>query len=54
MPEALREYPDLVKKHVCSDYEGMFRPAGAALKYPFLTPGSEQYADSSGTGITWY
>ena len=28
-----------------SDYGGMFREPGGALKHPFLTPGSDQYAD---------
>ncbi len=27
------------------DYQLMLRPAGGALKHPFLTPGSDQYAD---------
>ncbi|HEY5754102.1 MAG TPA: trehalase family glycosidase [Chthoniobacterales bacterium] len=35
----------LLRDRLCADYRGMFRPAGNALPHPFLTPGSEQYAD---------
>lgn len=34
-----------IRSHVCRDYESMYRKAGGALKYPFLTPGSQQYDD---------
>jgi putative isomerase len=40
-----RKYSDTIKKYIYKDYKGMFRPAGGLLKYPFLTPGSSQYAD---------
>ncbi len=35
----------IIRKHVLSDYHGMYREAGEGLKFPFLTPGSQQYAD---------
>ena len=35
----------LLRERLKGDYRGMFRPAGGALLHPFLTPGSEQYAD---------
>jgi len=38
-------YANLLRTRLSSDYRGMFRPAGRSLTYPFLTPGSEQYAD---------
>lgn len=34
-----------IRKHIQSNYQGMFREAGGNLPYPFLTPGSDQYAD---------
>jgi putative isomerase len=36
---------ELLRERLSGHYQGMFRPAGGALAYPFLTPGSEQYAD---------
>lgn len=41
----LEHYIDLIKTHVSENYRGMYREAGGNLPYPFLTPGSEQYAD---------
>jgi len=35
----------LIRKHLHSDYAGMLRDEGGAFKYPFITPGSAQYAD---------
>lgn len=35
----------LLGEHLRRDFRRMFRPAGGALAHPFLTPGSEQYAD---------
>jgi putative isomerase len=34
-----------LRNRLSENYQGMFRPAGQALGHPFLTPGSEQYAD---------
>lgn len=39
------QYREVIKKSIYKDYKGMFRKAGDALSYPFLTPGSTQYAD---------
>lgn len=39
------QYSDIIKKNIYKDYKGMFKEAGGALKYPFITPGSAQYAD---------
>ncbi|TJZ59996.1 glycoside hydrolase family 37 [Sphingobacterium olei] len=38
-------YRDVIKKHIYKDFKGMYRPAGKSLQYPFITPGSVQYAD---------
>jgi putative isomerase len=35
----------LIRKHVQSDYQGMFREQGGSFSHPFLTPGSSQYPD---------
>ncbi len=41
----LQGYIDLIREHVTNNYRGMYREAGGNLPYPFLTPGSDQYAD---------
>lgn len=43
--ETLQKYIDLIRHHLLRDYKGMFREPGGALTYPFITPGSESYAD---------
>ena len=40
-----KEYAIVIKKNIYNDYKGMFREEGNSLKYPFITPGSSQYAD---------
>lgn len=35
----------LIRKHILTGYEAMFREAGGELPFPFLTPGSESYDD---------
>lgn len=45
LPQETRRDIALLREVLSRDYPGMLRPAGDALKYPFLTPGSEQYAD---------
>jgi len=41
----LKKYIKLIRKNLSENYKGMFREAGGAMDYPFLTPGSDQYAD---------
>lgn len=43
--EEIQEYIRLIRKHIYDHYSGMFREAGGAFEYKFLTPGSEQYDD---------
>ena len=40
-----RRWSDLIREYGYREYDGMYRPAGGALRFPFLTPGSAQYAD---------
>ena len=43
--KATKEHRELIKQHIYSDYKLMYRqPTGGALIYPYLTPGSKQYA----------
>ena len=40
-----KDYRKLIKQHIYADYKQMYRqPEGGALIYPYLTPGSKQYA----------
>lgn len=41
----LQKYITIIRDHLHSDYKGMLREAGGALPYPFITPGSDAYAD---------
>ena len=34
-----------IRQHIQANYRGMYREAGDNLPFPFLAPGSEQYAD---------
>ena len=40
-----KDYYQIIKESIYRDYTGMFREEGGALKYPFMTPGSEEYND---------
>lgn len=42
-PAGSARYASVIKTHLYADYRGMFREPKGALKYPFLTPGSQQY-----------
>ncbi len=41
----IETYAGLIRDYAQQNYREMFREAGGALAYPFLTPGSKQYAD---------
>ena len=43
MNEQIKGYIKLIKEHIYSNYEQMFRPPTESLPYPFITPGSDQY-----------
>ena len=40
-----QSFAPIIKKIISKDYKGMYRKEGESLKFPFLTPGSAQYAD---------
>lgn len=43
--QGTKEYIQLIKQHVYADYKQMYRqPEGGALLFPYITPGSKQYA----------
>ena len=52
--DSIRHYSALIKRHVYNDYKGMFRPAKGTLPYPFITPGSDQYANDLWDWDSWW
>ena len=46
-------YGDVIRKYIYKDYKEMFRPAGGALQYPFMTPGSAAYPDVLWNWDSW-
>lgn len=43
--KATREHRELIKRHIYGDYKQMYcQPSGVAFKFPYITPGSKQYA----------
>lgn len=41
----LTAYIRVIREHLFNDFRGTYRPAGGNLRYPFITPGSQQYSD---------
>jgi putative isomerase len=41
----IAHFSTLIRQNLHENYRGMFREAGGNLPYPFITPGSQQYAD---------
>ena len=43
--QVMKRHKQLIKQHCYADYKQMYKqPEGGALIYPYLTPGSKQYA----------
>ncbi|WNH09155.1 MGH1-like glycoside hydrolase domain-containing protein [Thalassobellus suaedae] len=43
--DTISYYATIIKSNVYKDYKKMYRPSSGSLVYPFLTPGSNQYAN---------
>lgn len=52
--DSIQRYSTIIKEHVYKDYKGMFRPAKGTLLYPFITPGSDQYANDLWDWDSWW
>src|SRR3954465_11433629 len=52
-PDSLKEYSAIIKKHIYNDYKGMFREAKGTIPFPFITPGSDQYANDLWDWDSW-
>jgi putative isomerase len=45
MNSEITNYSAKIRENLAANYQGMFREPGGAMEFPFLTPGSSQYAD---------
>lgn len=45
MQREIAKHVALIRKHLREGYHGMYRESGGTFEHPFLTPGSEAYAD---------
>ena len=45
---------EIIKKNIYKDYKGMFKEPKGALKYPFVTPGSDQYSEELWDWDSWF
>ena len=43
--ESVSDYISIIKSNIYKDYKKMYREGSGSLVYPFLTPGSNQYAN---------
>ncbi|WNH11217.1 hypothetical protein [Thalassobellus suaedae] len=43
--DTISYFATIIKSNVYKDYKKMYRPSSGSLVYPFLTPGSNQYAN---------
>lgn len=53
LPDSLKDYSKLIRQHLYTDYKGMFRQPGGALVYPYITPGSDAYANDLWDWDSW-
>ncbi|WP_248282153.1 MGH1-like glycoside hydrolase domain-containing protein [Mucilaginibacter robiniae] len=53
VPDSILAYSKLIRQHIYSDYKGMFRSAHGALHYPYITPGSNAYANDLWDWDSW-
>ena len=52
MPD-LAQHSRIIRERLYADYHGMFREPGGDLAHPFITPGSEAYADCLWDWDSW-
>lgn len=52
--DSIKKYSSIIKQHIYNDYKGMFRQPKGSLKYPFITPGSDQYANDLWDWDSWW
>ena len=48
-----KEYSNLIRQNLQESYEGMFKPSGGLLKYPYISPGSDHYATQLWDWDSW-
>lgn len=50
----IEKYISIIRENIYKDYKEMFREEGGTFKYPFITPGSSQYADILWDWDSWW
>lgn len=53
LPADVTKYTAIIKEHVYKDHKGMLKPAGGSLPHPFITPGSDAYANDLWDWDSW-
>jgi len=48
-----KEYDKIIRENIYKDYKKMYREAGGAFLFPFLTPGSDNYPDALWDWDSW-
>ena len=51
---SVEHYKALCRKHIYNDYKGMFKAPKGVLKYPYITPGSNEYATQLWDWDSWF
>jgi len=51
--ENIEKYKMICREYIYKEMKGMYRDPGGALKYPFLSPGSNQYLDMLWDWDSW-
>lgn len=54
LPDSLEKEVEAIKTNIYGDYKGMFREGSGSLVYPFITPGSDQYANVLWDWDSWW
>lgn len=47
------KYDEIIRENIYKDYKKMYREAGGAFLFPFLTPGSDNYPDQLWDWDSW-
>ena len=53
MPDSITRHIAVIKQHIFSDYKGMLKKPVGILHYPFITPGSDVYANDLWDWDSW-
>ncbi len=52
-PNEVEKYKQICRKYIAKDYKGMFKEPKGVLTYPYITPGSNEYATQLWDWDSW-